>query len=183
MCIRDRRRAGLDRELSRALVHYIFWRWLLSKLGIRPTTSWSQFQAVPWPCDHSHPLPISHLLTVPSTLHSSQSLSVLFFRALDFIHCLFLELLVGWKNGTTDENLSPVVSQAYEKSLKQYHGWMTQKVIGVRNCTLITNIRHAQTDMCAQHSTHVCMYKKLYYYGTVHSVMLIAFLIRSFEIP
>ncbi|KAK7474330.1 hypothetical protein BaRGS_00034378 [Batillaria attramentaria] len=51
-------------------------------------------------------------------------------RGLDFIHAMFRELLADQKNGVTDENFTPTVNRAYESSLKQYHGWMTQKVIG-----------------------------------------------------
>lgn len=50
-------------------------------------------------------------------------------RGLDFIHAMFRELLADQKNGVTDENLTPTVTRAYETTLKQYHGWMTQKVI------------------------------------------------------
>ena len=42
-----------------------------------------------------------------------------------------MELLADVKNGVTDENMSPVIMRAYDKTLKQFHGWMTQKMIGV----------------------------------------------------
>lgn len=51
-------------------------------------------------------------------------------RGLDFFHAIFVELLADVKNGVTDENFSPAVSRAYEKTLQKYHGFMIQKVIG-----------------------------------------------------
>ncbi|KAK7087569.1 glycolipid transfer protein-like [Littorina saxatilis] len=51
-------------------------------------------------------------------------------RGLDFIHNIFAELLADLKNEVTDENISPTIGRAYENSIKKYHGWMTQKVIG-----------------------------------------------------
>ncbi|KAL8562072.1 hypothetical protein ACOMHN_031843 [Nucella lapillus] len=51
-------------------------------------------------------------------------------RGLDFFHAIFEQLLEEVKNGVTDENFTPVVSRAYEKTLQKYHGWITQKVIG-----------------------------------------------------
>ncbi|XP_076452536.1 glycolipid transfer protein-like [Babylonia areolata] len=51
-------------------------------------------------------------------------------RGLGFFHAIFVELLADVKNNVADENFSPAVSRAYESTLKQFHGWMTQKVIG-----------------------------------------------------
>lgn len=50
-------------------------------------------------------------------------------RGLDFICSMFRELLEDQKNCITDENLTPSVARAYDATLRQYHGWMTQKII------------------------------------------------------
>ncbi|KAK7474367.1 hypothetical protein BaRGS_00034415 [Batillaria attramentaria] len=75
--------------------------------------------------DHSH---LSNAVSMPESVPDLPHC-----RGLDFIHAMFKELLADQKNGVTDENFTPTVNRAYESSLKQYHGWMTQKVIGVRN--------------------------------------------------
>lgn len=43
------------------------------------------------------------------------------------------ELVTATRNGTSTEDLRPFCLDAYEKSLKRYHGWMVQQVFSVNN--------------------------------------------------
>lgn len=45
---------------------------------------------------------------------------------------LFMDGIVSdSKNGTINEDLRPLCLQAYEKTLKNYHGWMVQQIFNV----------------------------------------------------
>lgn len=45
---------------------------------------------------------------------------------------LFIDGIVcDTKNGTPNEDLRPLCLQAYEKTLKKYHGWMVQQIFNV----------------------------------------------------
>ena len=63
---------------------------------------------------------------------SSASISLLWLkRALQFM-CEFFRLIIqDHKDGVNSENMGHHCRQAYEKHLKQYHGWIVQKIFSV----------------------------------------------------
>lgn len=49
-------------------------------------------------------------------------------RALEFTMVFIEGIVCDSKNGTVNEDLRPLCLQAYEKTLKKYHGWMVQQI-------------------------------------------------------
>ncbi|XP_046462235.1 glycolipid transfer protein-like [Daphnia pulex] len=74
-------------------------------------------------------------------------------RALEFTMVFIDDIVCDSKNGTANEDLRPLCLQAYEKTLKKYHGWMVQQIFNLvsRACPwrrdLLLSLALGKTDM------------------------------------
>lgn len=59
------------------------------------------------------------------------------FRGLEFVCTLFRTITEDYKSGNMSENLGALTRQAYEQSLKKFHGWLLQKMISVSDLSLL----------------------------------------------
>jgi hypothetical protein len=58
------------------------------------------------------------------------------------------DIVCDSKNGTANEDLRPLCLQAYEKTLKKYHGWMVQQIFNASPCPFL-HVRLFLTLHCA----------------------------------
>ena len=56
---------------------------------------------------------------------------ILPFRALEFTMMILEGIVLETRSGTINDDIRPLCSKAYEQTLKNYHGWMVQKIFGV----------------------------------------------------
>lgn len=74
-------------------------------------------------------------------------------RALEFTMLFIDGIVCDTKNGTPNEDLRPLCLQAYEKTLKKYHGWMVQQIFNLvsRACPsrrdLLASLALGEIDM------------------------------------
>lgn len=51
--------------------------------------------------------------------------------ALEFTMVFIDQIVRATRDSTVNEDLNPICSEAYEKTLKKYHGWMAQQAFWV----------------------------------------------------
>nr|CAH0104854.1 unnamed protein product [Daphnia galeata] len=68
-------------------------------------------------------------------------------RALEFTMVFIEGIVCDSKNGTVNEDLRPLCLQAYEKTLKKYHGWMLVSRACPWRRDLLVSLALGKTDM------------------------------------